>query len=524
MLFNSYEFIFLFLPVVFAGFFFFARFGHSLSALWLSLASLFFYGWWSPKYVWLLLFSIAFNYSMGYLIGHAVTRMRARWLVISAIVVNLLLLGFFKYANFFIDNINAISGESLSFVTVVLPLGISFFTFTQIAYLVDVHRGIAREYNFNHYLLFVTYFPHLIAGPVLHHGQMMPQFARSETYRMRLDNVAVGLSIFAIGLAKKVLLADSFAEYTGPVFSAAERGIQPDFIEAWTGALAFSLQLYFDFSGYCDMAIGVSLLFGIRLPINFNSPYKASSIIEFWRRWHMTLSQFLRDYLYVPLGGNRKGSARRHVNLLITMVLGGLWHGANWTFVIWGTLHGIYLVINHAWRRLLGKWLPTQGVQGKIYWIAATALTFLSVVVAWIFFRAESLNAALLLLKGCFGYGGISLPSKVAMVAESIGTFGMQLPSGVSFGGVFINIPAMGAMGGIAPFVRLLLVGLLLVWLAPNCQELFGYDAQGRTRVGVTRWRLVWLPKPWIGILLGCLFFLTVGKLDKVSPFLYYQF
>lgn len=524
MLFNSYEFLFLFLPLVFAGFFLLARFGHNLSALWLSLASLVFYGWWSPKYIWLLLFSIVFNYSMGYLIGHAHTRTRAKTFLFLAIVVNLALLAFYKYANFFIGNINAVSGGSFTFVSIVLPLGISFFTFTQIAYLVDVHRGIAREYNFNHYLLFVTYFPHLIAGPVLHHGQMMPQFARSETYRIQLDNVAVGLSIFTIGLVKKVLLADNFAEYTGPVFAAAERGIQPDFIEAWTGALAFALQLYFDFSGYCDMAIGVSLLFGIKLPINFNSPYKASSIIEFWRRWHMTLSQFLRDYLYIPLGGNRKGVAWRHVNLVITMVLGGLWHGANWTFVIWGALHGLYLVINHAWRSVFGKWLPVRGIPGKSYRFAAAALTFVCVVIAWIFFRADSFNAAVLLLKGCFGYGGISLPSKVAVIVESIGTLGQLLPSGVSFGGVFGNIPAMGAMGGLGPFVRLLLVGLFLVWLAPNCQELFNYDGRGRSKAVSAKWRLVWQPKPWVGILLGCLFYLAVSKLDKVSPFLYYQF
>ncbi len=524
MLFNSYEFLFLFLPLVFAGFFFLARFGHNLSALWLSLASLVFYGWWSPKYIWLLLFSIVFNYSMGYLIGHTQTRTRAKSFLVLAIVVNLALLGFYKYANFFIGNINAVSGESFTFVGIVLPLGISFFTFTQIAYLVDVHRGIVREYNFNHYLLFVTYFPHLIAGPVLHHGQMMPQFARSKTYRIQLDNVAVGLSIFTIGLTKKVLLADNFAEYTGPVFAAAERGIQPDFIEAWTGALAFALQLYFDFSGYCDMAIGVSLLFGIKLPINFNSPYKASSIIEFWRRWHMTLSQFLRDYLYIPLGGNRKGTTWRHVNLLATMVLGGLWHGANWTFVIWGALHGVYLVINHAWRSIFGKWLPVQGIQGKTYRFVATALTFVCVVVAWIFFRADSFNAAVLLLKGCFGYGGISLPSKVAVIVQSMGSLGQLLPSGVNFGGVFVNIPAMGAMGGLGPFARLLLAGMFIVWLAPNCQELFNYDGQGRAKAVLVNWTLAWQPKPWVGILLGCLFYLAVSKLDKLSPFLYYQF
>lgn len=524
MLFNSYEFLFLFLPVVFAGFFFLARFGHNISALWLSLASLAFYGWWSPKYIWLLLFSIIFNYCMGYLIGHASARSRAKAWLIFAVTGNLALLGFFKYANFFIGNVNALSGESISFVSIVLPLGISFFTFTQIAYLVDVHRGIAREYNFNHYLLFVTYFPHLIAGPVLHHGQMMPQFAQSETYRLRLDNVAVGLSIFTIGLAKKVLLADSFAEYTGPVFAAAEQGIQPDFIEAWTGALAFSLQLYFDFSGYCDMAIGVSLLFGIRLPINFNSPYKSSSIIEFWRRWHMTLSQFLRDYLYVPLGGNRKGVVWRYANLVVTMVLGGLWHGANWTFVIWGALHGLFLVVNHAWRRVFGKWTPVNGLRGKIYHLAAIALTFVCVVLAWIFFRADSLNAAILLLKGCFGFGGISLPSKVALIVEKLGVLGQLGSSGVSFDGVFVNIPAMGSMGGVAPFARLLMVGLLIVWLAPNCQELFNYEGKGQSVAGSHKTRFNWLPRPWIGILLGCLFYLAVSKLDKVSPFLYYQF
>lgn len=524
MLFNSYEFLFLFLPLVFAGFFFLARFGHKLSALWLSLSSLFFYGWWSPRYIWLLLFSIVFNYGMGYLVGLAKTRKLSKSYLVLAVVINLGLLGFYKYANFFIDNINAVSGGTFTFFSVILPIGISFFTFTQIAYLVDVHRGIAREYNFYHYLLFVTYFPHLIAGPVIHHGQMMPQFASDETYRIKLGNIAVGLSIFTIGLAKKVLLADSFAEYAIPVFAAAEHGVQPDFIEAWTGSLAFALQLYFDFSGYCDMAIGVSLLFGIKLPINFNSPYKAASIIEFWRRWHMTLSQFLRNYLYIPLGGSRKGATLRRFNLMVTMVLGGLWHGASWTFVIWGALHGIYLVINHAWRDIFGKWLPAQGFLGKSYLFVATALTFICVVIAWIFFRAESFSAAVLLLNGCFGYGGISLPSKLGLVVEGMGNLYKTLPSGVSFGGVFANIPAMGAMGGLGPFVRLLLVGLFLVWAAPNCQQLFNYDGMGPSENVSTKWRLSWQPKPWVAILFGCLFYLSVSKMDKLSPFLYYQF
>lgn len=487
MLFNSYAFLFFFLPVVIAGFFGLARFGQNISALWLSLASLVFYGWWSPKYIWLLLLSVLFNYALGAAIGRAQTRGISKALLIFAITANLALLGFFKYANFFVENINALSHSSYSWTNVVLPLGISFFTFTQIAYLVDVYRRIAREYSFNYYLLFVTYFPHLIAGPVLHHGQMMPQFARAETYRVRWDYVATGLSIFTIGLAKKVLLADNFAEYTSPVFSAASHGIQPDLIEAWTGALAFSLQLYFDFSGYCDMAIGVSLLFGIRLPVNFNSPYKASSIIEFWRRWHITLSQFLKDYLYIPLGGNRRGPALRHVNLLITMVLGGLWHGANWTFVVWGALHGAYLVVNHAWRGLVGNRVPDHGFVGRAYLVAASALTFVCVVIAWIFFRADSLHSAVLLIKGCLGYGGMSLPSSGAALLEHFHVLGKLVPSGVSFGGVFVNIPAMGAMGGLAPFVQLLVVGLLLVWLMPNCQRLFNYDGKGQATLGMAR-------------------------------------
>jgi alginate O-acetyltransferase complex protein AlgI len=523
MLFNSYEFLFLFLPVVFGGFFWLARFGHSVGALWLAFASLFFYGWWSPKYVGLLLVSIIVNYSLAFLIGHKRSRFHAKLILIFAISANLALLGFFKYANFFIDTANYISGGSLQLVDIILPLGISFFTFTQIAFLVDVHRGIAREYNFIHYLLFVTYFPHLIAGPVLHHGQMMPQFAKAETYRLQLDSIALGLSIFTIGLAKKVLLADNFGDYAVPVFAAAGQGIQPDLIEAWTGALAYTLQLYFDFSGYSDMAIGISMLFGVKLPVNFNSPYKAASIIDFWRRWHMTLSQFLRDYLYIPLGGNRNGKIMRHANLMVTMLLGGLWHGASWTFVIWGGLHGAYLVINHAWRSIAASRMPSQGIPAHAYHLAAGLLTFMCVVIAWIFFRAESFASAVLMLKGCFGFGGVSLPSKLGMLADQFGDWANMLPAGVSFGGVFLNIPGLGALGGIAPFAKLLAAGMLIVWFAPNCQQFFNYAEQGKGSKLFNR-VITWQPRPVLGFIIGCLFCLAISKLDKVSTFLYYQF
>lgn len=285
----------------------------------------------------LLLASIAFNYGAGYWIGIKRTLQidkQAKLALIVAITVNLLLLGYFKYVNFFIVSANQFFGSHFPLRDIILPLGISFFTFTQIAFLVDVYCGIACEYNIIHYLLFVTYFPHLIAGPVLHHRQMMPQFADPDTYRINPEHIAIGLTAFILGLAKKVLIADDLSEYATPVFNAARDGSMPMLFEAWIGALAYTLQIYFDFSGYSDMAIGLSLMFNVRLPLNFDSPYKATNIIEFWRRWHMSLSSFLRDYLYIPLGGNRKGNIRRYANLMATMLLGGLWHGAGWTFIV----------------------------------------------------------------------------------------------------------------------------------------------------------------------------------------------
>ena len=300
MLFNSYAFIFLYLPLVLLGFFAIARIHQAWAAAWLALASLFFYGYWNPIYVGLLMASIVCNYGFGTWLGKAVAqRKRILTLAVSA---DLLLLGYYKYANFFVDSVNTVSGSDWQVGNIILPLGISFFTFTQIAFLVDTYQGKVKEFNFIHYTLFVTYFPHLIAGPVLHHKEMMPQFALPATYRFNPENMAVGLTIFFIGLFKKVILADGLAEYVGPVFAAHGAGMQLSFIDAWGGALCYTLQLYFDFSGYSDMAIGLSRLFGVTLPLNFHSPYKSVNIVEFWRRWHMTLSRFLRDYLYIPAG------------------------------------------------------------------------------------------------------------------------------------------------------------------------------------------------------------------------------
>jgi len=411
VLFTATTFAFLYLPFVLAGYYLLGRRSPWAAAAWLCAASVFFYGYWMPAFTLLLLASIGANFAFGTRIGHATGpggRDRARtparaWLT-AGIVFNLGLLGYFKYANFFVDNLNAMLGFEWKLARVILPIGISFYTFTQLAFLVDTWQGKVKEYRLVHYGLFVSYFPHLVAGPVLHHAQMMPQFANPAVYRFDGANFAAGVAIFALGLIKKVVLADGIAPYADAVFVPVDAGSAVAATEAWIGALAYTFQLYFDFSGYSDMAIGLSWMFNVRLPFNFDSPYRATSISEFWRRWHISLSTFLRDYLYVPLGGNRKGSVRRYLNLAITMVLGGLWHGAAWSFVLWGALHGAYLMFNHGLRAAAARlnWRAVPGarpVLGAIGW----ALTFVAVVVAWVFFRAETLPGALRVLQGMAG-------------------------------------------------------------------------------------------------------------------------
>src|ERR1700733_6779092 len=384
MLFNSYPFIFLFLPIALIGYFALGRFSNLAPVIWLSLASLAFYAVSNWQFVALLLASIAFNYFIGWLLITVRLRSGLRFAVLTiGVAGDLVVLGYFKYAGFLAANLNAMFSTGLS-VNVLLPVGISFYTFTQIAFLVDAYRGKVARYALPHYALFVTYFPHLIAGPILHHKDMIPQFERAESKRPDPHLILCGLIIFAIGLFKKTCLADGIQPLVAPAFGAN----YPSFDQAWIGALAYTFQLYFDFSGYSDMAIGISLMFGIFLPLNFNSPYKATSIIDFWRRWHMTLSQFLRDYLYIPLGGNRHGRVLRYVNLGITMVLGGLWHGAAWTFVIWGALHGVYLCGIHAWTHFGPKPSPRFA---RLADIAGVILTFSAVVIAWVFFRAPDM-------------------------------------------------------------------------------------------------------------------------------------
>jgi alginate O-acetyltransferase complex protein AlgI len=509
MLFNSYEFLFAYLPIVFSGYFFLAPKSTKIAALWLAIASLFFYGWWNPTYVALLLFSIGFNFLAGWLIAPKANTSAGKSILTIAVAANLILLAGYKYANFFIDTANTMGG-AMQPLNIILPLGISFFTFTQIAFLVDVYRGKAKEFNLVHYVLFVTWFPHLVAGPVLHHKQMMPQFSLPDTYRPNLESIAVGVTIFSIGLFKKVILADQFAIYANPVFDMAQSGATIAFLEAWTGALCYALQLYFDFSGYSDMAIGLSRIFNIKLPLNFNSPYKAPNIIEFWRRWHMTLSAFLRDYLYLPLGGNRKGLVRRYVNLMTTMVLGGLWHGAGWNFVLWGFLHGMYLVINHGWLALTGN-NRTQTSTNRTSKLCVF-LTFIAVVIAWVPFRAADFASTTMLLKGMAGLNGISLSPHLETMLPAISN------SFITF-------------NGFAPYTNLssksmtlwVPLGLIFVWVFPNAQEIMAkfspaWDANPTVP------KRSWLPTRRNAVVAGFAFAVSVIAFKQNSPFLYFQF
>jgi D-alanyl-lipoteichoic acid acyltransferase DltB (MBOAT superfamily) len=336
----------------------------------------------------------------NYVVGNALNSQKKhhmfskKYLLFFSITANIALLGYFKYFDFFIENINLVFSSNIELLHLVLPLAISFFTFQQISYLVDSYRHETKEYDFLNYALFVTFFPQLIAGPIVHHKEMMPQFAKTKNKIKNYRNISIGLFIFSIGLFKKVVIADTFAVWATEGFDVITT---LTLIEAWTASLSYTFQLYFDFSGYTDMAIGAALLFNIKLPINFNSPYKATDIQDFWRRWHMTLSRFLRDYIYIPLGGNRKGEFRTYTNLLATFIIGGIWHGAGWTFIFWGFLHGMALVIHRLWNRL----------GFKLYSWVAWFVTFNFINISWVFFRAKEWDDAIKVLSAMFDFSNI---------------------------------------------------------------------------------------------------------------------
>lgn len=505
MLFNSLEFIFLFLPLTLWIFFQInSLVSRQWSIVWLVAASLGFYAWSYPPYLGLLLLSILFNYGIGLALSDRIPILLSKkGLLILGIALNLTLLGYFKYTNFFVSTVNDFLGTTFNLNTIILPLGISFFTFGQITYLVDSYRGETPDYNVLNYCFFVSFFPKIFAGPIVRYNELIPQLDNQSIYQFNPENIAVGLTLFSLGLFKKIVFADSIAAYVTPVFNGAVQGVPVAFFEAWGGALAYSLQLYFDFSGYSDMAIGVARMFGIKLPLNFDSPYKAVNIIDFWHRWHITLSNFLRDYLYIPLGGNRQGKVRRYINLMITMLLGGLWHGAGWTFVFWGGLHGLYLSINHQWRsfrKSLGHDLK------KTHWWSQTLasfITFIAVVVSWVFFRAETINAAIAILKGMSGISGVN---------------GVLIPSYL-FPKLTVVMSFLLLIVGFTPNTQ-----QWLIQYKPVFEEQIIETTSGLSNGSAKMWQ--WQPNQLFGFILGILLFLIAKTSLTASPsnFVYFNF
>jgi alginate O-acetyltransferase complex protein AlgI len=466
MLFNSYNFVFLFLPAVLIGISVWTRLGWiTITICWLGLASLIFYGVDHPEFLPVIIGSIVVNKIIGNHLAQMVSKRQRRGWLIFGVAFNLGLLGYFKYTGFLIEMLNDAGAASLSLPHIVLPIGISFYTFTQIAYLVDQYR-LPHRYRFTDYMLFVSFFPHLVAGPILIHKQVIPQFRSPRMGRPSARRVMIGVVFFCLGMGKKVLLADNIAPYVGELFKGATTGLGA--MEAWAGVLLYSLQLYFDFSGYSEMAFGLALFMNVRIPLNFNAPYRATSMVEFWRRWHMSLSRFLRDYLYVPLGGNRKGEPRRYLNIFLTMLLGGIWHGAGWTFAIWGLIHGIGIVLNHFWQRFrvpLPVWLS---------WL----LTLLVVVHGWVFFRAANVTEASYMLQAMYGAHG------------------------------WQPIGPLAARNELNGAVAWLAFGWGIVVLGPTTRRL---ALQRRPRV-------------WLAVYSAVVLAMSVLNFGKVSEFLYFQF
>lgn len=402
MLFNSYIYIFLFLPLSVLVYAILKDKRLFLAArLWLIACSLFYYGWMNPVYLILIISSITINYYCGILLqnNNDGSPAKRKTILIAGLLFNILLLGYFKYTNFLIANLNFFLVQKIELLKLLLPLGISFFTFIQIAYLVDIYRGTTRERNYINYFLFVSFFPQLLSGPIVRHNNLTAQYRDDGTINLSYELISKGLFLFSLGLFKKVMIADNLAPLADAGFSLSS---QLTFFDSWITSLSYTFQLYFDFSGYTDMAIGSALMFGIRLPINFNSPYKALSIQDFWRRWHITLSSFLRDYIYIPLGGNRAGQMRTYANQLITFLVAGIWHGAGWTFVFWGFLHGMGLVIHRIWQKT-GIRIPKA---------AALLITFNFVNLGWVFFRASNFTEAINVIKAMLGLNGILITAK----------------------------------------------------------------------------------------------------------------
>ncbi|MFC3195049.1 MBOAT family O-acyltransferase [Marinicella sediminis] len=481
MLFNSLLFLLVFLPGCLLLFWSLNRYSPGLAAVALILCSLFFYGWWKWSYLYLLLISMMFNY----FIGIRLQKNKSMGWLATGVVANLAVLIYFKYTNLILETLAGLGWHESATMNIVLPLAISFFTFQQIAYLVDSHQGKVKDQSLASYALFVTFFPQLISGPIVHHSEMMPQFHQARTFQHKL--MAAGMTFFIIGLFKKVGVADELAWYVKQVFEQENLLQSSNAREVWMASVAYTFQIYFDFSGYSDMAIGLGLMFGVFLPINFNSPLKSTSIIMFWRTWHMTLSRFLKDYLYIPLGGNRKGYFWQMVFLMVTMLLGGLWHGAAYTFLLWGGMHGVFLIINHVFR----KWLPGRSVNARFsqsVWHASSWLmTFLAVVLAFVVFRVNDLH-----------------------LLGDIMSLMFFIEPGVESGtGVFATTQVVFLLGWLLSLV-------VVVTALPNTQQIMGYDVENKVLT-----QALWKPN---GLWVFVIFLLSAISFFKIMTNGYTEF
>lgn len=514
MLFNSFEFLFVFLPVTLAGYQVAAMLGRRAVVMWLGLMSVIFYGVWRREFLWLLGVSIAFNFLCSrWIVRWREWEQRASAAMWTGVCGNLLLLFFYKYLFPTLTGLGELLRLHHTFAGVLLPLGISFFTFTQIGYLIDLRQGAAEPQDLPEYLLFVTFFPHLIAGPILHHSEIMPQFREERRYGLRAADVSVGLSWFIMGLFKKVMIADTMAPFADATFAAPHAlGILP----AWTGVLSYTMQLYFDFSGYSDMAIGLARMMSIRFPMNFASPYKAANIIDFWSRWHITLTRYVTLYLYNPMSlwvnrrriakgkkVSRKGSATLEgftsmvaFPTMTAMIIIGIWHGAGTQFLLFGLFHGVYLTVNHAWRIFRRKPAdaPTPGRWlGHVNYGASVLLTLFCVILGQVLFRANSTQDAFALFASMGGKGGLGAH----------------------------------ALGSLHKAILLLPPLFAVVWLLPNTQQIlscFGSDAGTSSQPGLLgRW-LLWRPGVAWAISMAAAFIVCMAFLEDTSRFLYFQF
>ncbi|MDB0028802.1 MBOAT family protein [bacterium] len=530
MLFNSYSFLFAFLPLTILGFVLLDKIFASkkISICWLVAASLFFYSWWNPPYVILLISSVAINFFFGRLLN----RSRSKAFLILSVTFNLVLLAYFKYFNFFIENAGLLFDFSYNFTHIILPLAISFFTFQQIIYLLDSYKGLTQDYGFIEYSLFVTFFPQLIAGPIVNHKDIMPQILSVNFGRLKLDNFAVGLSIFFIGLFKKVVIADSLSQYVILVMNANEVGVQLTFLESWLGMIAYTFQLYFDFSGYSDMAVGLARIFGIILPINFLSPLRSVNIAKFWRRWHITLSDFIKNYLYYPASlkltrlsiMNKHGATKTFlVAVCLPMIyawgLAGLWHGASWNFVIYGLLQGLYLIIFQLWSKIKHPSLSMNSIAMKaISQFHAVLLTYLCVLLSWVFFRTENIGSALTYLESMFGLNGIIVPiSLESMIPTFIANLEILQFGSALKNGLLTNHPEN--------LIYLISLCIFVVFGMPNIYEYFESHHQTKEKIFTRsliriRWNLNLISVFIISIFAVFAIMYVQGE----SEFLYFQF